>query len=147
MGRVILLDAGPLGLLAHLRKNRDIIPWLQNLLLSNIEAKIPEIADYEVRRELLRLELRKGIIRLNELKNELAFVPITSDIMLRAADFWAQARRVGLKTADDKALDGDVILVAIAVYEARAGDEVMIATTNTRHFSRFVAAQDWHTIG
>ncbi|MEX2261699.1 MAG: hypothetical protein WD696_07095 [Bryobacteraceae bacterium] len=43
---------------------------------------IPEIADYEVRRELLRAGKEKGLGRLDAL-------PITTPVMLKAAEFWA----------------------------------------------------------
>jgi len=36
--------------------------------LKEIQVKIPEIADYEVRRELLRADKAKGIERLNDLQ-------------------------------------------------------------------------------
>jgi len=55
---------------------------------------IPEIADYEVRRELLRAERTKGLARLDGLKGVLAFVPITTPAMLLAAEFWAAARKL-----------------------------------------------------
>ena len=37
---------------------------------------MPEIADYEVRRELLRANKAKGIKRLDELKRTMGYVPI-----------------------------------------------------------------------
>lgn len=73
---------------------------------------VPEIADHEVRRELLRAKRTKGVKRLDELKSRIGYLTITTDAMLRAAEFWAQARQMGYPTADDKALDADVILAA-----------------------------------
>jgi hypothetical protein len=55
---------------------------------------VPEIADYEMRRELLRANKVSGIERLNVIKNTLAYLPITTAVMLRAAQFWAQARHL-----------------------------------------------------
>lgn len=52
----------------------------------------------------------------------------------------------GRPTANDKALDGDVILAAQAVLVSQASEEVVIATTNVRHLSRFAQASRWEEI-
>ena len=64
--------------------------------------------------------------------------------MRRAAEFWAEARRDGRPTAPDPALDGDVILAAQAATLDR--DDVIIATTNPKHLSRYVPAALWTDI-
>jgi predicted nucleic acid-binding protein len=107
---------------------------------------LPEIADYEVRRELLRANKLMGIQRLDELKAILTYRPLTTETMLKAAEFWAEARRRGRPTADPKALDGDVILAAQAVLVADEGNEVIVATTNVEHLSQFVDAREWRVI-
>ncbi len=118
MSVVILLDAGPLGLITNPRasqETRDCNLWLESLVLKEVQVKIPEIADYEVRRELLRADKFKGIKRLDDLQLYLDYVPLTTKTMLKAAQFWAQVRKQGIPTADNKALDGDVILAAQAI--------------------------------
>jgi predicted nucleic acid-binding protein len=149
MSRIVLLDAGPLGMVTNPKSSPETDRcnrWLEGLLLNGVEVAIPEIADYEVRRELLRADKTKGIQRLDALKTTLRYVPITTEAMLKAAEFWAEARKQGKPTADDKALDGDVILAAQATLVAGEGDEVVIATTNVGHLSRFVTAQLWEDI-
>ena len=84
--------------------------WLAALVSKGIEVVIPEIADYEVRRELLRAGKDKGLGRLDALKGMLAYAPITTPVMLKAAEFWARARRLGRQSANDVALDADMIL-------------------------------------
>jgi predicted nucleic acid-binding protein len=121
MADVVLLDAGPLGMISHPRVSQGIATWLARLVPRGIEVLVPEIADYEVRRELLRAGRTKGVERLTELRRTLGFVPITSEAMLRAAEFWAEARRRGRPTASDSSLDGDVILAAQAVARVGAG--------------------------
>jgi len=146
MSKVVLLDAGPLGMVTHPRKNPEIKTWLQQLLRRGVVVMVPEIADYEVRRELLRAGKRKGVARLDALKTAIGYVPLTTETMLKAAEFWAQARRQGQPTADDKALDGDVILAAQAVTMQGQGDDAIVATTNVGHLGRFVEAKNWQAI-
>jgi len=47
---------------------------------------------------------------------------------------------------DNNALDGDVILAAQARMIEREGYEVIVATMNVRHLSRFVMAREWRDI-
>ncbi|BAY24670.1 hypothetical protein NIES2100_44650 [Calothrix sp. NIES-2100] len=147
MSRVILLDAGPIGLVTNPKRSDESFActqWLQLLVSSGSRVIIPEIADYEVRRELLRANKVKGIARLDELAQFLEYLPITTAAMRQAALFWAQARQQGQPTAGDKTIDGDIILVAQAV--TLAVSDVVIATTNVGHLSRFVSADLWQNI-
>ncbi|MBJ7898512.1 MAG: nuclease [Cyanobacteria bacterium RI_101] len=105
---------------------------------------IPEIADYEVRRELLRANKTKGIARLDDLAKFLEYLPIKTAAMRQAAQLWAQARQQGQPTAGDKTIDGDMILVAQAM--TLGVPDVVIATTNMGHLSRFMAAELWQNI-
>ena len=61
MSKPIILDAGPLGRIAHPRPNREITLWLERVLTTGTEVIIPEIADYEVRRNLLLTGLLKTV--------------------------------------------------------------------------------------
>jgi hypothetical protein len=108
---------------------------------------IPEIADYEVRRELLRAGKDRGLVRLDALKGLLGYAPITTPVMLSAAEFWATARQRGRQSADDASLDADMILVAQARALNSGGDKAVIATTNVRHLALFAQARPWHDIG
>jgi len=71
MNKIVVLDTGPLGMVTNPRASPEIDRcnlWLQDLLANNIRVIIPEIADYEIRRELLRAGKRKGLARLDDLK-------------------------------------------------------------------------------
>ncbi len=61
MPKQVLLDAGPLGMISHPRPNRAIADWFKRLLSAGVSVLVPEISDYEVRRELLRANRQKGI--------------------------------------------------------------------------------------
>ncbi|MEW6210266.1 MAG: PIN domain-containing protein [Acidobacteriota bacterium] len=141
MNRPIILDTGPLGMIAHPRPNRDIALWLKQMLDAGIEIIIPEIADYELRRNLLLSGLSKSINRLDHLKVSLTYLPLNTGVMLKAAELWAEARKAGQPTADPKALDGDVILAAQALETG-----AIVATDNVDHLSRFVDARYWRDI-
>jgi hypothetical protein len=81
---------------------------------------------------------------LDDLAKFLEYLPITTIAMRQAAQFWAQARQQGQSTAGDKTIDGDMILVAQAM--TLAVPNVVIATTNVGHLSRFVASELWQSI-
>ena len=105
---------------------------------------VPEIADYEVRRELIRAHKYSGIARLDGLIAQVAYLAITTAAMRVAAEYWAQARRRGRPAAADAALDGDVIIAAQATALNLA--KVIVATSNPRHLSPFVEADLWFNI-
>jgi predicted nucleic acid-binding protein len=96
-------------------QNDQCRQWVEALLASGVRVVIPEIADYEVRRELLRAGRLHGVARLDQAKTTLEYLPLTTEAMLQAADLWAQARQQGQPTAPDLALDADVILAAQAL--------------------------------
>ncbi|MFN9857631.1 MAG: type II toxin-antitoxin system VapC family toxin, partial [Pseudanabaena sp.] len=95
---IILLDAGPLGILTNPKAtslNLECRQWMKELLLKNYRVILPEIADYEVRRELIRAKRLEGIQRLDDWKSRLEYQPLTTATMLKAAEFWAEARQTG----------------------------------------------------
>jgi predicted nucleic acid-binding protein len=142
---IVLLDTGPLGILVHPRISQDCQDWLKHILLKKYRVVLPEIADYELRRELLRLDNLARIKRLDRLKQRLEYLPLTTNVMLQAAELWAKARQKGKPTADPHALDGDVILAAQAML-IDTTDQTVIATTNVRHLSLFMDAREWSDI-
>ena len=149
MTRYVLLDSGPLGLLTVARarpETQECTRWLAGLLARETKVVLPEIADYEVRRELLRLASGNGISQLDQLQGVLLYVPITTEAMRYAARLWAEVRRRGRPTADPHALDADVILAAQALTLATQADDVVIATTNVRHLALFADARPWRAI-
>ena len=89
--------------------------WLDGAIRRNDRIVVPEIADYELRRELIRAGKVAGLRRLDEMINVLEFLPLTTPAMRKAAEFWAEARNSGQPTAANAALDGDVILAAQTV--------------------------------
>ncbi len=99
------------------------------------------------RARLLRAGKDRGLGRLDALKSLLGYAPITTSVMLKAAEFWATARKLGRQSADDASLDADMILVAQAGALDRDGDGTVIATTNVRHLALFASARIWREIG
>lgn len=147
---IVLLDTGPLGLVTNPRatpENDACRQWMAALAASGVRVLIPEIADYELRRELLRLGRARGVAYLDRLGAAAGYVPITTAAMRLAAELWGQARRQGKPTAPDLALDGDVILAAQALLlAAQEHDQVVIATTNPGHLQRYTEAEDWQQV-
>lgn len=147
MIRVIVLDSGPLSMATNPRrsaKNLACAHWVQDLLNAGHRVILPEVADYEVRRELLRASKTAGIARLDAFAVLLEYLPINSIAMRQAAELWAQVRRLGRPTSGAEALDADAILAAQAV--TLGVSNTTIATTNLSHLSRFATAELWENI-
>ena len=108
------------------------------MLATDTTVCVSEIADDEVRRELIRADRPVGLARLDALKTTLPYLPFTTPIMLRAAELWAEARRLGRPTADPQALDCDVMLAAQALAIGAT-----VVTDNVGHLSLFVEAKSW----
>lgn len=141
----LLLDAGPLGLVVHPRSQPGFMEWFAALRAREVPMIVPEIADYEVRRELIRMRRTKSLATLDRLCRELEYAPITTPIMRRAAALWAEARQQGRPTASDAALDADVILAATALELRAAGEDPLVITTNEAHLARYIAASTWQS--
>ena len=120
--------------------------WLRDLAAHGWAVYLPEIIDYEVRRELTRAGKTSSILRLNLLIAQVNYIPITTTAMRLASDLWAQARQSGQPNADPKALDGDVIMSAQALTLTPAPAGLVVATENVAHISRYLPAQEWTAI-
>lgn len=146
MSRVILLDTNPLSKVTHPKIEPKVQQWLKSLRDTKTVIRIPERADYQLRRELLREGKHKSIEHLNQL-SQICLIPITTETMRKAADLWAWLRNQGKPTASNDSLDGDVILAAQAILQLNTFDEVIVVTTNLKHISRFesegISMADW----
>jgi len=147
----IVLDSGPLALVTQ----RKGVPsadtckaWLAEHLANGTRIVVPEIADYEVRRELLRAGKTSSVARLDAFIAAVPdrYVALTSPTMRLAARLWADVRNKGLPTADSKELDGDVILTAQSLQLGVPASEIIVATTNVGHLARLIAADLWQNI-
>lgn len=145
MNEPIILDASPLSLLCHGNQQKPVVQeinlWLEMRLAAGVVVVVSEIADYEVRRELLRAGKVKSVERLDRLASKLTYLPLDTAAMRRAAELWAEARNHGMPTASAEALDADVLLASQA---ERIG--AIVATENVGHLARFVTAIHWREI-
>ena len=151
MIRVIVLDSGPLGLLTQRPDHPAAIACNDGSAAhvgGGVRFAIAEITDYELRRELLRLNRAAPIGRLDAriARPSTDYLPLTTAVMRRAAELWADLRRAGTPTSDPHALDGDVILAAQAMSLGLPPDEYVVATTNVGHLARLVPAKLWSDI-
>jgi hypothetical protein len=151
MIRYIVLDSTPLGLLAQRPGATEADAcrqWLANQTAKGLRAVVPEIIDYEVRRELIRAGKSTSVTRLDRFLTSppVDYVPITTGAMRLAADLWAKARRQGTPTSHPHALDVDVILSAQVLAAGMHPTDFIVATGNVAHLSRFVPAALWSNI-
>ena len=146
MTRAVLLDSAPLGLLTAPPRRPQALAcsqWLAGLIAAGARIVVPEITDYELRRELLRMAHGGSIRRLDALAQATEYLPLTTAAMRQAAELWALARQQGQPTAGDNTIDADMILAAQAL---TLGAPAVIATTNVGHLARFASAELWQNI-
>ena len=152
---IVFIDSGILGKLCNPNRTEETVAvnkWLFSLLAKGVYVVSSHVCDYEVRRSLVLESLRKtnidSIQELDDLENYLTFLPLTDEVMKEAANIWAEARTLGMPTADDRSLDADVIICAQykLLEEEYPGRYIVIATTNVSDLSRFAEAKEWHNI-
>jgi predicted nucleic acid-binding protein len=149
MPRTIFLDSAPLSLLASSANTTEaqaIARWALDCDAAGHRIIIPEIVDYEVRRELLRAGKSRSVAELDNLKAVFTYLPVSTAAMRLAATLWAQVRQQGKPTANDQNIDVDVILAAQALTIGVPTADLVVATVNQRHLSLFVAADQWTNI-
>jgi hypothetical protein len=81
---VVFLESGPLGLLSNPNNSPQPVAcrqWVARLQAANRRIIIPEITDYEVRRELLRVNKTLSITLLDLLAQQLDYLPLTTAAM------------------------------------------------------------------
>ncbi len=147
---IIALDTSIIGIVTNPKSSPNSFActaWLKTKLANGDALFVPEICDYEIRRELIRAKKLPGLARLNALIKSLNYLPITTGAIQKAAEFWAIARQKGKPTAPDLSLDGDMILSAqIFILEKELGENAVIATTNVKHLNLFSDAREWTNI-
>ncbi len=148
----VVFDATPLSLVTM---KRGALPeadacqdWLSDLSKAGVRFYVPEITEYEVRRELLRVGKAASLRRLEALvfAEEGRLISLNREALFRAAQLWAQSRNAGLPTANKKAIDADVILAAQVLTCERLPSSFLVATSNVKHLSRYVPCADWKAI-
>ena len=136
----LLLDTAVVGEICHPRKYDDVRAWFARAAAAH-EMLLSEVADYELRRELLRIDSRRSLDRLDELMREIRYIPVTTATWRAAARLWALQRKAGRVTAAEGGLDGDVLIAAQALAE-----DAVIVTPNTRHFDSMVRTVTWQEV-
>jgi predicted nucleic acid-binding protein len=149
VSHTVFLDTGVLGLVTNPQRSVEgaaCLQWVQRLLDAEDRVVVPEIADYELRRELIRAKRARGLARLDAVARWLDYLPLTTEAMRVAARCWAEARQQGRPGADNRNIDSDMILAGQAMVVGRTTPNLVIATTNIRHFAQFVPAERWQNI-
>jgi hypothetical protein len=91
MARLILLDSGPLGLIVRAPTKPQVVgcvTWLKAISATGATVIIPEIAHYEVRRELFRIRAVGSLRRLDyylDPSGGLRHLTLTTDAIIKAA--------------------------------------------------------------
>lgn len=148
----VVLDETPLSLVTQRRGASDEVDrcrdWLASLLRAGHTVLVPAIADYELRRELVRGRKFASIERLDAFlaADPARYLSLTRANLNRACELWAAARRQGRPTAATAALDGDVLIAAQALALDIPSSDFVIATSNPRHLDIFAPSRLWHEI-
>src|SRR3569833_3698981 len=147
MALTIVLDTSPLSTVTKRAGVPDADAcrqWMVDCQRGGHQLVAPAMAYYEVARELHRAGNASGIQRLDAFCSVPGrYLPLTDAALRRAARLWAQVRNAGVPTADPKELDCDVLIAAQALDLGIPASDLVVATMNVGHLSRFVRADLW----
>lgn len=155
---IVILDSGILDLIStsaksiSIAKNSEIeqcTEWFYYLLSKGVFVTTSDICYYEVRRKFVHIK-SESVQILDELREIIDFLPLTTEVVKKASELWAEVRWQNIPTADSKTLDADMMISALWVIlsEESPGQSVFIATKNVRHMKIFAKEQalDWDSI-
>ena len=145
VSRVVLLDTGPLGLVTNPKRSPTSMAcaqWLQALVTANRRVIIPKLPTTNYAANCCGQTSSRVAARCSDTAPRVP--PDYNRGDAQAAEILVQARQLGQPTAGDNTLDGDMILAAQAT--TLGVSNVVIATTNVGHLSRFAPAELWQSI-
>jgi hypothetical protein len=95
MSLTVFLDTGPLGLITNPKRTPDTIAatqWAIAVLSAGHRFVVPAIADFEVRRELIRARKTKGLTSLDVWNSARPdrYLYLSDSAMRLGADLWAR---------------------------------------------------------
>jgi predicted nucleic acid-binding protein len=141
----LMLDTNVLVRLCHPTGHREVQEWFRSLLLRGPDA--PEIlvsvlADYELRRTLIQRGAKASLAQLDSLAGSMTTVPITAEVVRRAADLSACLLSRLSPEARRRVSDVDILIAA----QAELAGAVLV--TSDRDFQAMpgVIAKDWSEI-
>ncbi len=118
VARIVVLYTGPLWLVTMPQVHPTARPchaWLASIGAAGAIVVIPAVADYEVRRELVRRGASSKLVGLDGLVARFGRLPVSDAAWDLAAVIWAQVRNAGGPTAGPDSLDADAIIAGQAL--------------------------------
>jgi hypothetical protein len=156
---IVFLDSNILSLINSRSTSPEPIAceqWFYNI---SRKARLvsSELCLYEVRRGLLKAsfqaadrKLVPGLQGLQELEAEdwVEFLVADRQVLDIAAELWAKAAANGQTSRSEKDIDIDIIISAHyqILVDEYPGQQVVVATKNLKHLSRFCTAANWQDI-
>jgi predicted nucleic acid-binding protein len=136
-----MLDTNMLVRICHPTDYRDVQEWLRSLLLRGADAPellVSVLADYELRRALLRRGAHASLAQLDSVVRSASYVPVTAEVGRRAADISAglspELRR--------RVSDVDILIAA----QAQIENAILVTSDRALHDVPGVVAKDWTEI-
>ena len=138
MSLKIMIDTSVLGRICHPTEHSDVQEWFRSLLEQGShvsEVLVSVLADYELRRHLLKMGAVESLRRLDDLAQCLRYVPVTAEAGRRAAELRQAMATQGMPGVSDAGL----------LMAAQAMIENAVLITNDRTTARIpgVQARDW----
>lgn len=120
----VILDTDILS--AVMKKNPKVIPRARNYLKTYGHFTTSIITRYEILRGLKAKNATRQIVNFNLFCNRMSVLPLTDEIIVKAADIYGDLFQRGELIGD-----ADILIAAIAVING-----CKVSTNNTNHFKR-----------